>query len=129
MKRKSTAPPSIVTATPSPPLALNFATSVIKSADFKDIYTNSSRISISPFDMSMMFGRTIELSPTGHAVEDLAHVRMSPYQFKIFVQAMVNTLEAWEAAFGALPEVAHSASAAATKEGVMALKKAVMKSA
>jgi Protein of unknown function (DUF3467) len=73
-----------------------------RSPEFKDVYSNNARIAASPFDFTILFGRMTEVGG-GAALEDIVHVRMSPYQFKILVKYMEDTLASWEEVFGSLP--------------------------
>jgi Protein of unknown function (DUF3467) len=96
-----------------------------RSPEFKDIYSNNSRISASPFDFTMMFSRMADVGGGVTALEDLVHVRMSPYQFKIFVEHLVDTLSAWEELFGNIPEtMPRSTSKQAIIDGLKNLRKA-----
>jgi hypothetical protein len=90
-------------APPSPTSGLQVVTAGSRSAEFKDIYSNVSRVSVSPWDFSVTFSLTKELIPNmPPVVEDQAVVRMSPSQFKTFTQSLLNTMTAWEEVFGTI---------------------------
>jgi hypothetical protein len=74
----------------------------LRSAEFKDIYSNNVRIAASPLDITLIFGRLTEIGG-GTVLEDLVHTRLSPYQFKILVKHVSISLEAWEEVFGNIP--------------------------
>jgi|GEM_PF-4412834 len=74
----------------------------LRSAEFKDIYSNNVRIAASPLDITLIFGRLTEIGG-GTVLEDLVHTRLSPYQFKILVKQVSTSLEAWEEVFGNIP--------------------------
>jgi len=87
--------------TTNPSAALPSFTAGTRSAEFKDVYSNVSRVSVSPWDFSVTFSLTKELMPNVQPiVEDQVIVRMSPSQFKTVTQSMLNTLMAWEEVFG-----------------------------
>lgn len=57
---------------------------------------------MSPFDITMIFQKATEISPNVIGLLDLVNVAMSPQQYKAFVRASNETLEAYEKVFGKL---------------------------
>jgi hypothetical protein len=72
----------------------------VRSPEFKDIYSNVSRVAASPFDFSINFGKSVEMPDIGNVTEELITVRFSPQQFKSMIDGLTRTLAAWERAFG-----------------------------
>jgi hypothetical protein len=72
----------------------------VRTPEFKDIYSNVSRITVTPFDFSIIFGRNVELPNVGNVTEELVSVRFSPQQFKSMIDGLTRMLVAWERAFG-----------------------------
>jgi len=112
---KQNAPPTIVRTAPT------------RSPEFKDVYSNHSRINVSPFDFSMVYSKIVEHAPGLNAIEDQVVVRMSPQQFKIFVQTATNMLKSWEDVFGDIKSNVKSADPAKIKDSIVKLKEAVDK--
>jgi Protein of unknown function (DUF3467) len=78
----------------------NVSPQVIRGPEFKDIYSNVSRVGATPFDLSVTFGKIVEIPGATNAIEDLIIVRFSPQQFKSLTDGLVRILAAWERAFG-----------------------------
>lgn len=74
----------------------------LRDPQFRDIYSNSSLTFISPFDLTILFQRTSEISPGQPGATDLVSVAMSPQHYKAFVKSANETLMAYEATFGRL---------------------------
>ena len=109
------------------PSSMQMVTQSSKSANFVDIYTNNSRVSVSPWDVSITFSLAKELMPGLLSSEDQCVIRMSPQQFKIFTNAIVTTLKAWEEVFGEITATSPLVSFEKTKAGIANLKEAVFK--
>jgi hypothetical protein len=73
---------------------------VVRGSEFKDIYSNVSRVGATPFDFSVTFGKIVEVPNVTNVIEDLIVVRFSPQQFKSLTDGLVRTLAAWEREFG-----------------------------
>jgi hypothetical protein len=116
----------VVDNRPSPQGTQTSATS-IRSPDFKDIYTNATRVSLSPWDMNITFTLTKEIMPGVLVGEDQAVVRMSPQQFKIFAESLLTTMTAWEEVFGAIIPTSPSLSKETMKAGILSMKEAIYK--
>jgi hypothetical protein len=102
---------------------------VTRSTDFKDVYANQSRLGVSPFDFTMTFGRIIDQSIGRTTVEDQAVIRMSPQQFKSFIDAANKTLSSWEEIFGIIPITAPTINIDTIRSSMKNLKEFVDKTA
>ena len=112
---------------PRSPMGLQTVAAGIRSAEFRDIYSNNARVGVSPWDISITFALAKEIVPGTIIAEDQAVVRMSPQQFKTFAEAIMTTLQAWEEVFGEIKATSPPLSAAQTKQGIVNLKEAVFK--
>ena len=74
----------------------------IRAPDYKEVYSNSSVNSLTPFDVTICFQRLSELAPGQVCVLDQVSVTMAPQHFKAVVRSMVEVLAAYEASFGRL---------------------------
>jgi len=97
-----------------------------KSDHFREIYSNFSRVGLTPFDMSLAFG-TIKDATPGEPMGVMAEVliRMSPHQFKSFANSLPMIMAEWESRFGVVnlppqfltsPESMHAALAEAEQK-------------
>lgn len=86
---------------PSQPNA-NITAPRIRASDYKEVYSNSSVNSLTPFDVTICFQRLSELAPGHVCVLDQVSVTMAPQHFKAVVRSMVEVLAAYEASFGKL---------------------------
>ena len=66
---------------------------IIRSSEFKDIYSNNPRVSFSQFDMTIAFARTSETAQNTMVIEDLAHVRLSPQGLKNLTYTLIASYE------------------------------------
>jgi hypothetical protein len=73
---------------------------IVRGSEFKDVYSNVSRVGATPFDFSVTFGKIVEVPNVTNVIEDLIIVRFSPQQFKSLTDGLVRTLAAWERIFG-----------------------------
>jgi Protein of unknown function (DUF3467) len=72
----------------------------VRSPHFQTIYSNASRTSVSPWDISLLLGQ-MSLSSSGtSSIQELVQVIFSPQQFKALATAFTNTVVAYEAQFG-----------------------------
>ena len=74
----------------------------IRDPNFREIYSNGAITSLTPFDITITMQKTGEIAPGQVAVVDLASLTMSPQQLKAFVNAIKETLSAYEQAYGVL---------------------------
>jgi hypothetical protein len=96
-----------------------------RAANFIDTYSNTVRIGITPFDISIIFGRISEKSIGDSAVEDIAQVRVSPHFFKNLVNSLQNTINSWESAFGTITETMPHADQSTFESATNLLKEAL----
>jgi hypothetical protein len=99
----------------------------IRSQQFVDIYANNTRIGVSAFDFNMMFGRIIEQAQGVNVIEDLASIRMSPIQFKFFIESASHVFKAWEETFGQIEYPMKLRSKEQLREGMRRLKEELEK--
>lgn len=98
-----------------------------RSADFRDIYTNSSRVGVTPWDFAITFALSKEI-PGGTSInEDQATVRMSPQQFKIFTHALLSTVTVWEEVYGEIALNGPELDAEKLKVNILNLRDAAFK--
>jgi hypothetical protein len=74
----------------------------VRESQYREIYSNVSQTSMSPFDITLLFQKMSELDPGKLGITDLMSVTMSPQHFKGFVRSLNETLAAYEQAFGKL---------------------------
>jgi hypothetical protein len=81
---------------------LNLPQTVGKADNFKELYCNHTRLSMTPFDLVMTFGHIFEKSSnTASIMEDVA-IRVSPQTFKFLAQNFAAAMATWESQFGAV---------------------------
>jgi Protein of unknown function (DUF3467) len=78
----------------------NVPQQIVRGPEFKDIYSNVSRVGATPFDFSVTFGKIVEIPGATNAIEELITVRFSPQQFKSLTDGLVRMLASWERTFG-----------------------------
>ena len=79
-------------------------------SDHREIYTNSSKIGTTPWDMRIVFGHVIDLPQMGQQkLEDLVTIVMSPQHAKVLLGAWTKAIEAYEATFGTIPDLTEAA--------------------
>jgi hypothetical protein len=90
-----------------------------KHPDHQEIYTNTARIGVSPWDIRIMFGHVIEPIPNKPQVgQDLVTIVMSPQLAKILMGQWAKSIASYEAAYGEIPDLTSILqAAAANKEG------------
>jgi Protein of unknown function (DUF3467) len=98
-----------------------------RSQDFRDIYSNFVRIGVTGSDISVYFGRLIEPAPGINIPEEQAVVRMSPHQFKTFLDHANKTLVAWEDVFGTVQQSMRTQPQDVITDGIRRLKEGLDK--
>lgn len=94
----------------------------VRSPDYRDIYSNHVRLTVSSSDISIIFSKIIELSYGVNTIEDNVNIRLSPQQCKAFVDSASKTLAAWEEVFGEVAPATKPQSKDSIKEGIRRLK-------
>lgn len=79
----------------------NLVVGRIRDPQFRDVYSNSSLVALSPFDITLIFSKNTDFSGQQMQVDQVA-VAMSPQHFKALVKSLTETLTAYERAFGSL---------------------------
>lgn len=102
-------------------------TQFIRSPEFRDVYSNFVRVGVSPTDINVSFSKLIEPTPGITMIEDQALVRMSPQQFKVFVDQASKMLKAWEDVFGEITHTVKPRSQESITQGILRLKEAIDK--
>jgi hypothetical protein len=100
----------------------------VRNQEFRDIYSNNTRIGISPFDFSLTFSTIVEPTAGMTVIEDQVVVRMSAQQFKAFLDSASKTMTAWEEVFGSVQLTIPERSVEQITAGIRKLKEAVDKS-
>lgn len=118
-------------ASPAAPFSsdpqLTTVANMVRSPDYKDLYSNYTRVGVSPSDLNIVFSRIGETSNNQPLIEDLVMVRMSPQQFKVFVDHVVKTMTAWESVFGEVAVTSKPQDEDKMKAGMTRLKDAIAK--
>jgi hypothetical protein len=114
---------------PAPPFGFQMiSASGTRSLDFKDIYTNASRVGVTPWDFSITVSLTKDIAPgMPPIIEDQAVLRMSPQHFKIFSKSISDFIAAWEEVFGQVIVDDPVTSPKQMKEGMQRLKDSMTK--
>lgn len=76
----------------------------VRSESFRNIYSNTAKIGISPWDLRITYGNLIEGAPNEATNEELVTVVMSPQYAKQVAKQWQQILAQYEAAFGAIPD-------------------------
>lgn len=75
----------------------------VKSPEHKNLYVNSSRMGISPYDVRMIVGQVVEIAE-GQVNEDHATIIMSPEHAKAFLRNLEKTIASYEENFGEIKD-------------------------
>jgi hypothetical protein len=78
----------------------------VRDPQFREVYANVSLTGISPFDITLTFGKATDMAGQTVQVDQVA-VTMSPQHFKALCLSLNETLKAYEEGFGELriPEI------------------------
>jgi Protein of unknown function (DUF3467) len=91
----------------------------VKSADFREIYTNNLRMGMTPVDLVIWFGHIVESNEsTDTYIEENVAVRFSPHLFKILTETLSGALEVYERRFGEI-EIKDPPSPEEEKSGIV----------
>jgi hypothetical protein len=77
-----------------------------QSSSFRNVYANTCRVGIGPWDIRISFGQVVEIAPGRSVNEDEVTIIMSPQQAKAVLQGWKESIERYEAAFGEIPNPA-----------------------
>jgi len=88
-----------------------------KHPDHREIYTNTSKIGLGPWDIRLIFGHLIEgATPQQQVMEDLVTIIMSPQHAKVLLASWQNALKTYEDNFGVIPDLTERVNALVSKE-------------
>ncbi len=102
-KAQISAPSSPVVNPPPPSSAPQFAIKSVKTGDYHTIYSNFSKIGISQWDLSVIFGQIIESSESENVAEETICIKFSPQYFKVLAESLNTAISQWESLFGVIP--------------------------
>jgi methionine synthase II (cobalamin-independent) len=71
-----------------------------RSPNYISIYSNQSRLGITPWDISIIFATTDDFGAGKIEIEDQATIRLSPQHFKALCSSFAAVLKAYEKQFG-----------------------------
>jgi hypothetical protein len=111
----------------SEPTVIDLNVPTTKTQEFKDIYSNHNRIGVSPVDFNITFSKIVEGALGLSSIEDQVVIRMSPQQFKGFLESASRTMAAWEEVYGKIKETVKTPSQSGMAEGIRRLKDALDK--
>ncbi len=73
-----------------------------RDPQYREVYSNVSMTSLSPFDITIVFQKMMEVAPGQPAIVDQVAVSFSPQQFKALVKSFTETINGYESAYGEL---------------------------
>jgi Protein of unknown function (DUF3467) len=73
---------------------------VIRSEAFVEVYANYVSCAISPWDMTLMFGRAVADNPDNPHLEQRASVSLSPQTAKALAHMLLRNLQSYEQQYG-----------------------------
>ncbi len=97
-------------------IAVTLQPETTRSPAFISVYSNHSRMAMSPWDITVTFAVTQDLAIGKVTLEDQVALRLSPQHFKALCVSFAKTLKAWESRFGEVkipPETGQIADAMA----------------
>lgn len=77
---------------------------IVKADSYHTIYANYSKVGISQWDISIIFGQTVDSENDATEIEELVSVRFSPQYFKAMANSLTAALRQWESLFGELQD-------------------------
>ena len=88
-----------------------------KAPDYREIYSNVSRVAISPWDLRLVFGQTVEGATQGQLVmQDVMTVVISPQHAKILLESWTTAMKTYETHFGEVPNLTAAVNAFIAKQ-------------
>lgn len=76
-----------------------------KSPHFRTIYSNTTRLAYTPWDIHISFSQMSDVSQSGKAIDDEVCVIMSPQHAKVLVAMWQDTIRQYEDKFGEVPDL------------------------
>jgi hypothetical protein len=84
--------------------------------DHREIYTNTSKVGVGPWDIRLIFGHIIEGTiPNQQVMEDLVTIVMSPQHAKVLVASWEKAIKTYEDNFGVIPDLTNVVTAMNTQ--------------
>jgi hypothetical protein len=74
--------------------------SVVRSEEFVEVYANYVSCATSPWDLTIMFGRTVADNPDNPRLEQRASVSLSPQTAKAMALMLLRNLQSYEQQYG-----------------------------
>jgi hypothetical protein len=74
--------------------------SVVRSEEFLEVYANYVSCATSPWDLTIMFGRTVADNPDNPRIEQRASVSLSPQTAKAMAHMLLRNLQSYEQQYG-----------------------------
>ena len=84
-------------------LKLQPPTRTIKADDYRDVYCNSTKTSVTQWDIRATVGMTVDLDGSP-ALKEMATIIMSPQHAKAVLRTLAETIQKYEAVFGPIPD-------------------------
>jgi hypothetical protein len=73
---------------------------VVRAEEFVELYANYVSFATSPWDLTIMFGRTVADDPRNPHLEQRASVSLSPQTAKAMAHMLVRNLQNYEQQYG-----------------------------
>ncbi|HQT65129.1 MAG: hypothetical protein B7Z75_09385 [Acidocella sp. 20-57-95] len=89
--------PEIPEVSGAPPVGL--IVKYTQSDTYRTVYSNHSKVGISQWDFTVMFGQAIEKDGQ-NVIEESIAIKFSPQYFKTIVASLSGAVAQWEATFG-----------------------------
>jgi hypothetical protein len=74
--------------------------SVVRSEEFVEVYANYVSCATSPWDLTIMFGRSVADNPDNPRLEQRASVSLSPQTAKAMAHMLLRNLQSYEQQYG-----------------------------
>lgn len=87
-----------------------------KHPNYQEIYSNTTKVGVSPWDLRIIYGHMVEQAPGQQVVEDLVTIVMSPQHAKVLYAHWARAIKTYEDRFGVIPDLTELASETA-REG------------
>jgi hypothetical protein len=72
----------------------------LRSSDFHSVYSNSVKMRVTAWDITLVFQRVTEMPPGILALEDLTEITMTATQAKTLGMALTEAVKSYEETFG-----------------------------
>jgi hypothetical protein len=82
------------------PIAFSVSQTAPRSAEYRDVYANQSRMTITPSDLSITFSVLSDRGPGVLTLEDVFSVRLAPMTAKVFSLHLQAVMETYQSVLG-----------------------------